>query len=75
MDTRIASTKVAVQYSQRLEHTIDSNAGAKERVRFMEATELKPKKISVQLYHHYYFPKTIHLSYIYNYQIYRHQKS
>ena len=55
MDTRIVSTKVAVQYSQRLEHIIDSNAGAKERVRFMEATELKPKKISVQLYHQLLF--------------------
>ena len=55
MDTRIASTKVAVQYSQRLEHIIDNNAGAKERVRFMDATELKPKKISVQLYHQLLF--------------------
>ena len=44
MDTRNASTKVAVQYSQRLEHTIDSNAGAKERARFMDATETKTKK-------------------------------
>ena len=44
MDTRIVSTKVAVQYSQRLEHIIDSNAGAKERARFMDATETKTKK-------------------------------
>jgi hypothetical protein len=51
MDTRNALTKVAVQYSQRLEHTIDSNGGAKERARFMDATEIKTKKISDQLFH------------------------
>jgi hypothetical protein len=76
MDTRNASTKVAVQYSQRLEHTIDSNAGAKERARFMDATEIKTKKKYLFNYTtNYYFPKTIQFFCIYNYQIYRYQKS